>query len=305
MLEEPHSLKDWVAVKEAPFDSDEPKKANLRFLVNWNPHERNLSITCHESRPRNVKRTLKNSSKSAPRAGNSRGPAEELRSWSGIFTLQDISYAHQQLCLVKPDLGRHPPNLPYEPRGFWSLLYTVEIPEDFNRQLELYLSVAAQICGNKLLTDYLFNRDPVTDEQYFENCSELRQKAYAEHETRLVDRLKESLKSSTDLVTMLDMMELYSKIDVDLAELAISRAEAFNVMLQPFLDMRELSFNRQLRLQDELEDEFMSQARREKCLMEYSEWQEEYVAAIESINEIRVKYFVRCIETTQGNTSQW
>ena len=304
MLDELHSLEDWVAVKEAPFESNEPKKTNLRFIINWDDRERHISITCHETRPRNVKRTLaKNSAKAASRMSSNSQSHEDLCSWSGLFTLQDISYAHQQLCLIRPDLENFPPNLPYEPRGIWSLLYSVEIPENFNQQLESYLSKVSQICGNKHLTDYLFSSDVVA-EQYFENCSELRQKAYIDDVSRLVDRLKELFRRGDRLNKMVDMIELYSQVDNALADLVTARAELFNIMLQPFLDMRELSFNKLLGLQDELEDEFMSQGRRDRCLMDYSEWQEHYVGAIEAINEVRVKYFAQCMETTKGNENK-
>ena len=301
MLDEQHSLEDWVAVKEAPFEASQPQQNNLCFNINWDDHERHLSITCHETKPRKVKRTLARSSKKAQStsSGNSELSPEDFNNWTGIFTLQDITYAHQQLCLIKPDLENHPPNLPYELRGIWSLLFSIEDPDDFNQQLELYLMTAAQICGNKLLTDYLFSSD-VVEEQYFENFSELRQKAYADDVLHQEEKLQELFKRGEELDKMVNMIELYSHVDNVLGELAAAQAELFNVMLQPFLDMRELSFNKLLGLQDELEDEFMSQGKRERCLIDYSEWQEHYAGSIEAINEIRVKYFAQCMETTKG-----
>ena len=302
-MERCNSHEDWVAVKEEAFSKD-PIKTRLRFIVDWNELERKVNITCHEGKARVVKRTLhnkgaiiknvSNTSKRKEVVENGQGPS----SWSGVVSLGEIAYAHQQMCLVEPELSNQVLELPDEPRGIWSLLYSVEIPPDFCSKLEHYLNTAAEICGKKLLTETLFDNATGIDD-YLENFSELRQKAYEADVENVRQRLEEAEKLRFDVCNMMDMLQHYKKQDEILDDLAIARAELFNIQLQPFLDMRELAFNRLLDLQERLMDEYLTETKRDEFVMEYSEWQEEYVQAIEAILEIRTRYFGQCQELTK------
>ena len=295
-LDTQSSLDDWVAVKDAAF-TKEPLKTRLRFIVSWNDIERKVNITCHEGKPRAVKRTLIKSAPSSKNGVKKKEDGGDENSWCGLLSIGEIAYAHQQMCLVEPDLENQPPELPAEPRGIWSLIYATEIPPDFCPKLEQYLAVAGEICGKRLLVDTLFINTNFDD--YLESCSELRQKAYEADVENVRRRLGDAEKLRFDLSNMMDMLEHYKKQDEILADLAVARAELFNIELQPFLDMRELAFNMLLELQERLMDEFLTESRRDKCVMQYSEWQEDYVKAIEAIHDIRIRYFGQCQECTK------
>ncbi|XP_072038876.1 junction-mediating and -regulatory protein-like [Amphiura filiformis] len=294
-----NSFEDWVAVKDEAF-TKEPIKTRFKFIVDWNEYERKVNIICHEGKARVVKRTLNNKvgmvSKSKQKENIDNGG--EPNSWCGLLSLGEIAYAHQQMCLVEPELASEIMELPDEPRGIWSLIYSTEIPPEFCIKLECYLSRAAEICGKKLLTETLFNNDRGID-NYLENFSELRQKAYEADVESVKQRLNDAETLRFDVSNMMDMLKHYEKQDDILNDLAVARAELFNLQLQPFLDMRELAFNRLLDLQERLMDEYLTESKRDEYVMQYSEWQEEYVQAIEAIHKIRIQYFGQCQERTK------
>ena len=311
-MERQISSEEWVAIQPDPFEAGETRTSYLRFNVAWNEHQHKIAIVCHEEKNRTIRRTLNAKAplklwdskqrKGEKENGDSKQePCEDKTKdgWTALLSIHELQYAHEQMCLVKPELANYPPSLPFDPRGIWSWIYSVEIPDDFEPEVVRYLSTASDVCGKKLLTDTLFNSEVGID-GYVENYGKLRQDVYEADVTTWKEKLKKSHKEHSSVRKMVAMMELYEKEDGILNELALAQAELFNLYLQPYLDLRELAFNNLLNLQERLSDECMSEQGREKCTMDYSEWQEQYVDSIEAVNRLRIKYFEDCLSTTKG-----
>eukprot|EP00057_Strongylocentrotus_purpuratus_P029200 XP_011683674.1 PREDICTED: junction-mediating and -regulatory protein [Strongylocentrotus purpuratus] len=312
-MERQVSSDDWVAIQPDPFQTaSEAKSSHLRFKVAWNEQLHKVAIVCHEAEQRAIRRTLN----TGPPGKKPSNPDKDVgiskdrpslngtkEGWTTLMSIQELQYAHEQMCLVKPELYEYPPSLPFDPRGIWSWVYSLEIPDDFDEQLVRYLDTAAEIAGKKLVTDTLFNSH-VGIEGYVESYGKLKQDAYEGDVAKWEEQLRTSHKKHFLVKKMKDMMELYEKEDGILGDLASAQAELFNLYLQPYLDLRELAFDHLLNLQERLEDESMSTKGREKCTMEYSEWQEHYVESIDAINKLRINYFQECMKTTKAVVTQ-
>lgn len=298
---------EWVAIKVSPFEN-EPIKTKFRFLVEWNEAIRQVIITCHEESQKGTKRLNQNVQFQNPKStlqsnkptkkGNSNNVSDK-NSWTGTFSLQELEYKHEQLCLVRPLLRDHTLELPFDPRGIWSLFFSVTLPPNFTSDLERYLYIALEICGKTLLIDTLYQPKMGID-QYLESFSELKQKAFEDDLEKCEKRLKDCLRKHNNAANMVALKKIFLEEEEAFSLLVVARAELFNLLLQPFLDMREMAYCELLKLQDFLQDEHISSEGRKKSTIAYSDWQMSYVNAIESILQVKLKYFNQCLDTTKG-----
>lgn len=140
--------------------------------------------------------------------GETRSPADDAEglddlysfvrqdfSWAGLFSFQDMSAVHLQLCAVNSDLEPCLPPFPEEHSGMWTVLFGV--PELSQRetetlcyQLQVYLGHSLDTCGWKILSQVLF-ADSGDAEEYYESLSELRQTGYEDALQRAKKRLHE------------------------------------------------------------------------------------------------------------------
>ena len=223
-MDQTDSLEDWVAIKHEPFAvSITPSK--LQFLVCWNSVEGKVAITCRE---------------------HSRVVGDtQSEGHSGIFNFHELRGIHEQLCLIRPSLGPFLPELPYEPRGVWSFLYPpAELSEgdELFSALAKYLQIALDVCGKGLLIETLFEEN--SKEDYFESLAELKRRRFEDDVLNAEDELKNVQFMRQEAINMLDMCELYQQEDTAMFKLNVAVAQMYNYQLQPFLDMREVAYNK-------------------------------------------------------------
>lgn len=277
-VDQPDSLEDWVAIKEHPF-LDTAAKQRLDFHVAWNEFEWKVAITC-----RSHSRTASDS---------------KPQGWSGAFSFSEIQSIHEQLSLVHPSLGPYLPELPEEPRGLWAYIANSEPPNDnICEQIHNYLKIALDVSGQKLLIDTLFEEH--TYDEYFENVSELKRRGYDEAVNNAEDELENVLFLRSGSINMLDMVEVYKLEDKALFKLNVALAELYNYLIQPFLDMRELSFGKLREAKTGLENPDLGERRKGEYAVMLSEWQENYVHALDRIQELYIEYYSKTVHLQKG-----
>ncbi|XP_014661723.1 PREDICTED: junction-mediating and -regulatory protein-like [Priapulus caudatus] len=267
------SLEGWVAIKPDMFLDDSPKR-RLHFIIAWNKVEGKLAITCRGSH-----RTV---------------TGDEQHSWAGLFSLQDIRGVHDQLCLLQPALAAYLPDLPIEYHGIWSLFYFTEIPQSLCEQLELYMQIALEICGEKLLIQTMF--EEINIEEYLEDISELRLQARRDNLSRAREQVNRFLLERNSITSLQKLKEWYSKEEMALGNVHVELAELYNMQLQPFLDLREVALNKVREAKSYLQSEEVGERVKQQYRDVFSEWHEQYVQAIDVIAELYVKYYTQTTE---------
>ena len=278
-MDETDSLEGWVAVKEHPFQ-DNTKHTKLNFIVGWNEVESKIAITC-----RHHSRTVSDD--------------ETSEGWSGVFSLQDLVYIHDQLALVHPSLGPYLPYLPVELPGLWSYFTTLEPPDDsICEELQRYLKVALEICGQKLLMSTLFEEHSI--EEYFENVGELRRRGYDDAIDNAKDELKNILFLREGAINMLDMTEVYVLEDESMFKVNKALAKLYNYLLQPFLDQREVALSKVREAKRQIDNPNVGERIKRENILMFTEWQGHYVQALDTIQEIYIKYYTTTVENLTG-----
>ena len=281
MNDQVDALEDWVAIKEHPFITDETK-TRLHFHVAWNGLDGKIAITCREH-----SRVAMDTS--------------QYKGWSGAFSFIELSSIHNQLSLVHPTLSPYLPEIPTEPRGMWAYISYPEIPEDPDtlcQEIQHYLSIALDICGQKLLTDTLFEEHSY--EEYFEKVSELRRRSYDDAVRNADDQLRNVLFLREGSINMLDMLEVYKQEDEAIFKYNIGFAELYNYLIQPFLDMRELAFAKLREAKCGLNNPNFGDRRKAEYVGMFSEWQTNYVHALDSIQELYIQYYTKTTGLLEG-----
>lgn len=279
------SLEGWVAVKEAPF-KDTVQPPRLIFLVSWNDIERKVSLTCR-LRSRVV------------------SDAAEHHVRTGLFTFQEIQGIHEVLCLVQPSLAPYLPELPEEPRGLWSYMSSPETPEDVDtvcRMLEDYFPTALELCKEKLLMSTLFEEHSSDD--YFENMSEFKKQIYEEAICNSWDRLNNVLFLRHNSSNMRDMQEVYELEDEAINGLMMSLSEMYNYQLQPFLDLREIAYGKVREAKQQLQNPNIGERVKKSYAAMFTEWQGQYEQALDSIQELYVKYYTQTCDIYKGKAME-
>jgi len=278
VMDHTDALEDWVAIKDHPFlDTNKPN--HLEFLIAWNEVDWKIAITCRE-RSRVASDT-------------------EVKGWSKLFSLSELQSIHEQLALVHPSLGPLMPQLPEEPRGIWSYITPPDPPsDDLCQQLTTYLRCALDICGNTLLTSTLCEEHDC--EEYFENISELRRRTYDEAVARADDELQNVLFLRSGAINMLDMAEVYLLEDQALFKLNIALAQLYNYLIQPFLDMREMAFDKLREARNGLKNPDLGKRRKDELAARFTEWNENYTHALDRIQELYMEYYEKTVSILSG-----
>jgi hypothetical protein len=272
------SLEDWVAIKEHPFFEKE-KHSKLSFIVAYNEVEEKIAVTARE--------------------GTRVASATEIVGWSGLFSFRDLRCIHEQLCLVHPSLGPYLPDLPQEYRGLMAMFSTPEEPpENVSEMIEMYLKIALELCGQSLLVSTLFETHSY--EEYFENVGELKKRNYDEAVSRAEEELRNILFLRDGSINMLDMSEMYNLEDETLFKLNIALARLYNYQLQPFLDMREVSYNKVQEAKRQLKNPHIGDRVKAECAAMFTEWQAHYSQSLDMIQEVYIKYYTKSTDIFAG-----
>ncbi|ESP05547.1 hypothetical protein LOTGIDRAFT_152402 [Lottia gigantea] len=273
-MDQVDSLEGWVAVKNNPF-VDDLLPPRLTFLVAWNGVESKIAVTCRSS-----SRTVSDKSDDKTRFG--------------YFSYQELKGIHEMLCLIHPSLSPHLPALPEQPVGLMAYISSVPVPDDVEKlchDLTTYFNLALEICKEKLLISTLFE-DPNYDD-YFESVGELRRQGYLEQIANSEEEIKNVIFERDNCVTMQEMENVYDVEDDAVFRLNIVLAEYFNYQIQPFLDLREVSFNKLKEAKNNLLNPDLGERVRKENVEAIAEWQEHYEQSLDSIQDIYIKYYTR------------
>ena len=143
-------------------------------------------------------------------------------------------------------------------------------------------------------------------EQYYENISELKRRVYDEAVRNAEDELQNVIFLPGSSINMLDMSATYKLEDEALFKLNVSLAELYNYLIQPFLDMRELSFNKLKEAKHGLylvDIGTYGDRRKAEFSYMFSEWQENYVHALDRIQEFYIEYYTKTVNLQQGQSN--
>ncbi len=273
------SLEDWVAIKDHPFLEKDVPRVRIDFFVAWNSVEEKIAVTCKEGR----------------RTASDLSP----QGWSALFNFHELQSVHEQLALVHPSLGPYLPQLPIEPRGVWAYIVRPEPPDvDICNKIHDYLHIALNICGHKLLVTTLFEEHSI--EEYFESISELRRRYFDEAITNAEEELQNILFLRTGSVNMLDMEEVYTQEDRAWFKKNIALSTLYNYLIQPFLDMREVAMSRSREAKHGLVDPHIGARRKEEYAVMFSEWNENYLHALDRIQELYLEYYEKTVRLLTG-----
>ncbi|ELT97635.1 hypothetical protein CAPTEDRAFT_208953, partial [Capitella teleta] len=275
VMDNPDSLEDWVAIKEQPFLIEEPSKNKLLFNVSWEETSCRLNVLLKEVAP------------------GIRGKV--LSSWEGAYTFSELHAIHEQLCLVHPSLTGHLPILPREPRGMWAYISSPDPPSKTICQEVLnYLRLADTFCGQKLLVETLF--EDHSYEEYFEKISELRRRTHDESVQNSEDQLANVIFLRDGSINLLDRVETYRLEDEAIFKWNVCTAELYDYLMKPFIDMRELAFNKLREAKAALDDPDLGLNSKEEYASMFTEWQETYVHALDSIQELYLQYYHKTVK---------
>ncbi|KAL1774244.1 WASP-like-associated protein [Sigmodon hispidus] len=301
--EQPDSLEGWVPLREDLFR--EPERHQLRFLVAWNAAKGQFAVTCHD-------RTEQRRRGRPESAGGG-------CSWAGLLSAAGFRGAHRQLVALWPALERCFPPLPPEleaaggagwglGRGLWALVWPAPADpgdaalQELCRQLERYLSHAADGCGGATVRDVLFPApgDPG-------DCEGLREFRERTMRTRLdgaAARLRQILQDHQKADTMVALMKVYQEEDEVYQELVTMVTMFFQYLLQPFRDMREVATSCKLDILKSLNEDDLGPKRVVSLQKEANEWTRRAEEAVVSIQDITVNYFKETVTALTGMQKQ-
>ena len=77
-------------------------------------------------------------------------------------------------------------------------------------------------------------------------------------------------------------------------------AELYNYLIQPFLDSRELAFNKLREAKAGLESKYLGNRRKAECQAMFNEWRTEYNHILDSIQELYLQYYDRTVTILTG-----
>ena len=164
-----------------------------------------------------------------------------------------------------------------------------EITAETCEQIQNYLKVALEICGDHLVSTTLL--DDHTCEEYFENIGELRKRRYDEDLSNAEDELKNVLFLKDGAINMIDMSQTYVLEDNALLKYNIALAQLYNYLLQPFLDMRELAFSNLQVARTGMSNPNLGERPKKEFKAMFNEWQSSYVSSLESIQRLYKEYY--------------
>ena len=80
-------------------------------------------------------------------------------------------------------------------------------------------------------------------------------------------------------------------------------AELYNYLIQPFLDMREMALDKVREAKNGLTNPNLGDRRKAEYAVMFSEWQENYVHALDRIQELYIEYYTSTVELLEGGNS--
>jgi len=80
----------------------------------------------------------------------------------------------------------------------------------------------------------------------------------------------------------------------------VAWAELYNYLIQPFLDGRELAFNKLCDAKAGIDNSRLGERRKAEYLVMFSEWQDEYNHILHNIEELYLQYYERTVTVFSG-----
>jgi len=214
---------------------------------------------------------------------------------SGLFSFRELQAIHDLLCLIHPSLSPYLPEFPEELWGIWAYVSYEETPANIDyicEQLQNgYFPMALEICKEQLLMSTLFEEH--SDEEYFENISELRRQGYDYNIKLAEEELKNVLFERENASNMAEMEDIYKREDEAVFKLNIALAELFNYLQQPFLDLREVSCLKVRESKAEIQNPDNGERVRREFGAQLTEWQAQYEQALDTIQDNYIKYYTK------------
>ena len=93
---------------------------------------------------------------------------------------------------------------------------------------------------------------------------------------------------------------MYKQEDEALYKWNIAMAELYNYLIQPFLDMREMALSKLREAKNGLTDPNLGDRPKAEYAVMFSEWQENYVHALDRIQELYIEYYSNTVEMLEG-----
>ena len=230
---------------------------------------------------------------------------EEHHGRTGLFTFQELQSVHNLLCLIHPSLSPYLPEFPEEPRGLWAFVSSLETPENIDEICShlqtVYFPIALETCKEQLLMSTLFEEH--SQDEYFENISELKRQGYEHLISNCEEELKNILFAREYTSSMLEMKDIYMHEDEAVFKLNIALAELYNYQIQPFLDLREVACFKVREAKREIQNPDNGERVKKEYCQQLTEWQEQYEMALDTIQDIYMKYYTRTKSILQGNAN--
>jgi len=214
----------------------------------------------------------------------------EYSKYISELTVDKMSNIHEQICLICESLNGRLPDLPVVPKGIWSLVSSVHVPESFAEDMVSYFSEVRHVLGEKLFLENFFERDTVTEEEYLENLGDLHRKAFADSVRDADTFLGEVLQLRDGSINIHDMVSLYSLEDEALEKLEVAKAMVYNFDRQPFLDLREVAFQELRHCRQNMSNEDISEETRYKLAEEYADWRKQLSDNQDSLVDLQYQF---------------
>ena len=164
-----------------------------------------------------------------------------------------------------------------------------ELDSKVCEQLEYYFQNAIEWCGlelvkNSLLVEHVY-------EDYFESIGEVRQRSCEAELNHAKDEYQNVLFLRDSCINMQDMISNYELEDKALMKYNMKLAQLYNYLLQPFLDMRELAYSKLKIARNGLTNLNLGERPKQEFAAMFSEWQQNYVQSLDSIQGLYMKYY--------------
>ncbi|XP_065059518.1 junction-mediating and -regulatory protein-like [Rhopilema esculentum] len=263
-----------------------PDDCEWEFDVNW-LDDLNVIQLSGSHKPRDASNSEEIEPKSSDDVFTTSGPSTCIAE----FTVDRFISIHEQICLMCSSLNDSLPNLPLVPRGIWSFVSSVHVPENFKADMLIYLQNARKELGDKIFLENFFEQETVTEEEYLENLGDLNRKSFADNVKDAKLFLDEVLSLRDGSINIHDMVSLYSIEDEAMEKLEVAKAVLYNFDRQPFLDLREVA-HQQLKLtNEELLNKNMADDLRLKLIDDSEEMRKQLTMNEENLLDLQLQFF--------------
>eukprot|EP00112_Aurelia_sp_Birch-Aquarium-sp1_P022619 Seg643.8 transcript_id=Seg643.8/GoldUCD/mRNA.D3Y31 product="Junction-mediating and -regulatory protein" protein_id=Seg643.8/GoldUCD/D3Y31 len=216
---------------------------------------------------------------------------DQIAEYIAEISVAKLTSIHEQICLLCKSLDGTLPGLPTVPKGIWSYVSSVYIPESLQENMITYLERAKQVLGDKIFLETFFEQETVTEEEYLENLGDLNRKAFADVVKDAKSFLGEVLSLRDGSINIHDMVSLYSLEDEAQEKLDVAEAILFNFDRQPFLDMREVAHQELKQKNLELRKENNSEEYLTKLAEQCEDWTKQLVENESNLLDLQTEFF--------------